>query len=109
MNSPTCITSKDQCELNEDTCCYQGLDIPCLLPRQGDMSIMTGGGTGEPFCDEFYNTFYGYVEEMRLYCGSTNRAFFVEGFKTRYGRRPGSNVYAWTNIHGGKQYDSRDR
>ena len=105
MNSPECVTNKDQCEFVGNDCCFQGQGIPCGL--QGDMSILTGGGIGEPFCDDFYTEYYGYVEEMRLYCGNMNRQF-VEGLTTRYGPKPGLNLFAWSSLHGGSQQDSQD-
>merc|ERR1712131_10226 len=67
---------------------------------------MGSSGIGEPFCDDFYTEYYGYVEEMRLYCGNMNRQF-VEGLTTRYGPKPGMNLFAWSNLHGGSRQDSQ--
>ena len=76
---------------------------------QGEISVLTGGhlNVGQPFCDDYYNEIYGDVEEMRMYCGSGSRPY-VEGIATRYGPRPGENMFAWTQVHGGRQMDSLD-
>ena len=113
MNSPTCITNTDQCDFVGTDCCFQEPSgppcwaMPPMAGMKDGIAIMTGGGIGEPFCDDFYNDFYGDVEEMRMYCGSGSRGLFVEGFTTRYGPKLGSNMFAWTQVHGGSQQDSQ--
>jgi len=115
MNSPTCITNRDACDFVGNDCCIQEPSgIPCWAPIhgsdgiKGEMSILVGGGVGQPFCDDFYNDFYGDVTEMRMYCGTNGRQF-VEGLTTRYGPAPGSNIFAWSQVHGGSQQDSQDK
>ena len=100
MNSPTCITNRDACDFVGNDCCVQeAASLPCWAPihgtdsMKGEMSILVGGGVGSPFCDDFYNDFYGDVTEMRMYCGTAGRQF-VEGLTTRYGPAPGSNIFA---------------
>ena len=115
MSSPTCITNRDACDFVGNDCCIQEPSgIPCWAPiygsdgMKGEMSILVGGGVGSPFCDDFYNEFYGDVTEMRMYCGTAGRQF-VEGLATRYGPAPGSNIFAWSQVHGGSQQDSQEK
>ena len=115
MNSPTCITNRDTCNFVGNDCCVQEpATFQCWAPihgsggMKGEMTILVGAGIGSPFCDDFYNEFYGDVTEMRMYCGTAGRQF-VEGLATRYGPAPGSNIFAWSQVHGGSQQDSQEK
>ena len=67
--------------------------------------LVSSDGIGTEFCDDFFWNYYGWVEEMKLYCGPPGRNL-LEGLTTRYGPVPGSNVFVWSSIHGGNQADS---
>ena len=66
------------------------------------MSVFVGSGVGDQFChNEYYNS-YGKVLEIRLHCGNT----IVTGIHVRHGPKKGSNLFEWTDPHGGLSADS---